>query len=166
MSSTRPLLALLASMILAAPFVVACSSSGSEDPTDDQASAPTDDEIKAGGGLGAKCTSAKKCKTGLSCKYDSGSSSSGSSAPPPGAMGMPVSSSSSGGPPPGAMGMPIMTGTCSEPDPGEEGGLCNSSIKCDKGLTCEYVTAPTSSGSSGRPVMGMPIRPHGKCVAK
>jgi hypothetical protein len=162
MSSYRPLFAALFSMMVAAPFVVACS--GGSDASDDQASAPTDDEIKAGGGIGAKCTESKKCKTGLTCKYDDASSDK-STAPPPGAMGMPVSSSSSGGPPPGAMGMPLLVGRCDEPDPGTEGGICNSSVKCHAGLHCDYLAnASSSSGPHFPPgAMGMPIRQDGKC---
>jgi hypothetical protein len=65
---------------------------------------------------GSECRSTSECSKGLSCEIDHTSSSS-SSGPPPGVLGMPIlpkgtcqqkdGSSSSGGPPPGALGMPI-----------------------------------------------------------
>lgn len=180
MSSRITVISLLSLLALGSTFAVtACSSS--EDSADDNASDPTDDEIKKGAGVaeGGACTSAKKCKTGLVCKAHS-------SGPPAGAVGLPLPPSHSGGPPPGALGMPLQpgAGTCAKPADGEEGGRCNVNIQCHAGLECKYASSSSgpppgavglplppgsaSGHSSGPPpgTMGLPVIKDGECKPK
>lgn len=160
MVSRPALVGVLALFMIGGSALVACSAE-----TDDNASDPTDDELKKSlGALGAPCNATKHCKSELVCKAHS-------SGPPPGAMGLPLppGSSSSGGPPPGAMGLPLkpQDGTCANPDPGTEGGMCTIHTHCHAGLTCIYpeLKPHTGSSSGGPPpgAMGMPLLRSGTC---
>jgi hypothetical protein len=179
---TSLLLSVLAFMAAAPAALIACSGSDKEASTADNdvhSSEPTD---PAGAKEGSSCWETKDCEEGLVCKKRP------SSAPPPGAMGMPVPSSTSthSGPPAGAVGMPLPPNTCQTPAPGEEGARCRSADECNDGLTCSFDDGSGSSsstggmppGAMGMPVpsststghafppgaMGMPIIKYGKCA--
>jgi hypothetical protein len=174
MLSRTAVLTILGLFAMASPFAITACSSGD---SSDNASDPTDDEVKSGVAEGGSCNDAHKCKTGLLCKAHS-------SGPPPGALGLPMppSSSTSHGPPPGALGLPLPpgSGTCQKPANGEEGGLCNVNIPCLPGLVCEYPSSgpppgalglpmpPSSSTSHGPPpgTMGLPLIKNGTCKPK
>lgn len=144
--------------------LIACTGGDDDGTSDDGSGSPSEDEIKKkkAGEEGAACNAQKACKTGLLCKQKS-------TAPPPGALGMPLPSntSTSSGPPPGALGMPLppKDGTCQKPAPGEEGGTCSSSQACNAGLDCIYPSSSGSSTSGGPPpgALGMPIPKTGTC---
>ena len=156
MLSRNALVALLSVLTVGSTIILGACAADDDSNTSD----PTDDELKksALGVLGDAC-GVKKCKTGLVCKAHS-------TAPPPGAMGLPAPAPTHNGPPPGAMGMPnLNTGTCSTPANGEEGGFCSNNVHCHAGLTCEFVKISSSSGGPPPGALGLPIQPHGICKA-
>ncbi len=151
MVSRPALLGVLALFMIGSSALVACSAE-----TDDNASDPTDDEIKKTlGGLGAPCNTTKKCKADLVCKAHS----------PPAIASPPKIEPVK----PGAMGLPLppKDGSCENPDPGTEGGMCTFHIHCHSGLTCIYpeIKPHTGSSSGGPPpgAMGMPLLRTGTC---
>lgn len=90
------------------------------------------------GEVGALCggTTGLQCKGNLTCK-------------------LLTSTTASSGPPPGAMGLPApRKGTCQEsesaPAPGDEGGICGgiAGFVCDPGLTCT-MTGPSHPDQAG-----------------
>ena len=153
MNTRSAFVALLTVLTVGSTVVLAACSNADEDDSN----GPSEEEVRARalGAVGASCGDVKKCKTGLVCKQQS-------SAPPPGAMGLPLPpSSSSGGPPPGAVGLPMPpdeSGKCAKPGPGENGGTCDVYTPCQPGLVCEYGSA---SGGGGPPpgAMGLPMPP-------
>lgn len=75
----------------------------------------------APGEEGSSCLDTKECNDGLTCEFNTGSSSSGG--PPPGAVGLPVPADEGPHFPPGAMGMPILRrGKCAVPPSGSSTG--------------------------------------------
>jgi hypothetical protein len=133
----------------ASSALIACSS----DAETDTPNGGEEDELRPRGDEGASCTTVQNCKVGLLCKARS-------SAPPPGAVGMPVTTQNRP-----VLGMPISPNTCQKPARGEEGASCNDGVPCPSDQRCDYGNSSSSGGATtqNRPVLGMPIMPTGTC---
>jgi hypothetical protein len=147
---------------------------GSACTADDSNEESSNDEFRAADGAeGAPCFTKEQCNAGLACKPKSSAPPPGAvglpmppksdagSGPPPGAVGLPMPPKSEAGGPPGAVGLPIKPSmTCQKPAAGEEGGRCNPSLTCQPGLTCDYNGSATPGGPPPGAV-GLPVQPSG-----